>query len=607
MFSSILFLILVLLIIGFSQAPNGNNWISSQETAFGAALAVYAIVIGIIWLQNRLLKFSLRQHRALFLKVANLDLIAFLIFYQFIIAGHRIFQTTPSINALTSLLFYLFGLYVFHVSAYPYLSPATRGAHGTAKQYALTEICFLIPFAIPFLFFTFLIDLVSLFPGTGLGKILLSNEGSGADLLLTVSLMILFVGATLLFFPPLIQKIWRCKPIGNPELKARLEAICKRADFKHAGMMTWTVLNHTYTAGIIGILPNFRYVMFTRRLLNELSKESIEAILAHEIGHSFRRHLMIYPFILLGIVVAAALFTLVFSDAIDWYFTLQNMIHPTPLWTVLYTFAFFIPYALIAALYFRIVFGFFSRLFERQADLHVFYLQIPAKSMRLALDELGKLTGNTHHLPSWHHHSIHDRIRFLEQSEMDPSIIEKHHKRVRKDVALFFLILLLFAAIALSPLFPSVPPFSYAASLGKNLSEGIANAATSRLQIKVADAYIRTYRLPGNPERLRTVLIKNIRAWLEGQNPEMIEYRAAKELADAKEFPPAAILMAKAWDSADDESAARGFLSDFSLLTKEILREYQGPESQELEQSYSQAALKIGLKRESNDQRNSNP
>lgn len=216
-------------------------------------------------------------------------------------------------------------------------------------------------------------------------------------------------------------------------------------------MNTWTIMNHSYTAGIIGIVPRFRYVMFTKRLLDELSKESIEAVLAHEIGHSYRKHLLIYPVIIFGMIVTTTIFSLFFSESINEFFSLQDMLHPSPLWKMLYPLSVFIPFAVILALYFRYVFGYFSRLFERQADLHVFEVGIPPEHMHQALDELGVLTGNTHHHPSWHHHSISERMTFLEKAASDPSLIDKHHRRVKKNLIVYCSLLIFFCCLVLSP------------------------------------------------------------------------------------------------------------------------------------------------------------
>lgn len=94
-------------------------------------------------------------------------------------------------------------------------------------------------------------------------------------------------------------------------------------------------------------------------------------------------------------------------------------------------------------LYYRIVYGLFSRLFERQADLHVFALGVPPEAMIEALDNVGIGTGFTHLVPNWHHYRIKERIDFLKQAMLDPSLVAKHHRKVWIALGIYLGLLLL--------------------------------------------------------------------------------------------------------------------------------------------------------------------
>ena len=111
----------------------------------------------------------------------------------------------------------------------------------------------------------------------------------------------------------------------------------------------------------------------------------------------------------------------------------------------------FIPYAIIIAVYFRFVFGYFSRLFKRQADLYGVQLGIPIEHMIRALDDVAIATGYTHSVPNWHHHSLQERIDFLQAVIQDPTLVEKHNRRVRLSLAIYF------AALFVGILFDSIP------------------------------------------------------------------------------------------------------------------------------------------------------
>ena len=59
----------------------------------------------------------------------------------------------------------------------------------------------------------------------------------------------------------------------------RMAVLVAQRGFKHAGILEWTIMNHTPTAAIIGIFPQFRYILFSRYLLHTLPPEAIDAIL----------------------------------------------------------------------------------------------------------------------------------------------------------------------------------------------------------------------------------------------------------------------------------------------------------------------------------------
>ncbi|MCB1148903.1 MAG: M48 family metalloprotease, partial [Chlamydiia bacterium] len=224
--------------------------------------------------------------------------------------------------ASTALLFLVFPLqdpFSLHITLLSIWGLAfVIGGYGIHKR-ALLSVRFILPFTIPYLALTVTADY---FPPY---------------------LSLAALAATLLIFPWFLKLFWGFEPLENPYLKERLEAFCRRAKFRHRGLYTWKVQNHTITAAIVGALPSLRYVLFSRALIDAFTPEEIEAILAHEIGHAKYYHLWLYPLLVLGILVIGLLL-------ID-----------LPFWPA------FLLYLLLTTLYFRFVFGYFSRLFERQA------------------------------------------------------------------------------------------------------------------------------------------------------------------------------------------------------------------------------------------------
>lgn len=560
-------------------------------------MLVYCSVLGLIYLQNIFFKNLLRTKRSAILLLVNLELLAFLCFYQFGLMAQRIFGELPIfhgfeiIPSLFALLLYFGGITIFHATAFRTRKVFFQSEVQSSLDYALLQLRMIIPFTIPFLLFTFALDLIKLYPSS-----IIQEAFSGPSMNLLGSLILfvcslLFMLAMMVFLPFFIQLIWKCTPLEESELKKRLDKICEKANFKHGGMKIWTVMNDSLTAAIVGVIPKFRYVMFTKRLLNEFPEDAIEAILVHEIGHSYRKHLLIYPFIIFGMMVVAGLFSLFISETLIHFLTYENMLHPSNFWSFFDPLIVFILYALLIAVYFRLVFGFFSRLFERQADLHVFQLQEPAEKMILALDSVGVSTGNSHKIPSWHHYSIEERINFLRKASLDHKNIDQHHQKVKFSLAAYSLFLLIGICMLVAPIFPTIPFFKEINHFTVKISNGLNRWANKSLSQELAKEYLLEYNLQGNTALIEEALVKSFILPDSFEISGMFEYHASKILLSHGELSASAILMVQAWKKLDPKGAKAETLKNFSNLTKEILQKISYIPSYNLEKKELLQAL----------------
>lgn len=430
MFANLFFIILVMILISMTPEIAQQDVFKhplSPEMAFIAGLASYALVLLLICLQNRFFpKHFFTKSRLLAL--INVELLLFLFFYHVVLNAPRLleFAQSDTLVAVFSLLLYFGGLTVFYSTS-------------KEKSSSNLEIRLLIPFCLPFVFITLLLDLLKLLPHSIRAWILDSNSWTAS--LMTLGIILIGLLALMILLPFLIQKIWLCQPLKDSEIQQRLENLCERAHFKHAGLKTWTVLNHSLTAAIVGIVPQFRYILFTNRLVDEFSPHSVEAILAHEIGHSYHKHLLFLPLVIFGLSLFLGILFPPFSYGIDHLLQKGNEFYPSEFWLFFHPLAIFVLYAVMIALYLRVLFGLFSRLFERQADLHVFHLEVPAQHMIEALNHIGQATGNSHRVPNWHHYSIQQRIDFLEAAEQNPALIVQHHRKVKFYKASYLILL----------------------------------------------------------------------------------------------------------------------------------------------------------------------
>lgn len=441
MFSNLFFLFLFLALINFIPELETPFWITSSLEAFSLGLLIYAVLLLGILGQIKLLSKFTKWPAPFYVILANLELLLFFCLYHFGLGSHRwllegqYLSALQSPSALFALILYLSALgWVHYWLARHHLTSIRT----TPLRHAGDQLLFLLPFCFPFLIFSLFFDGLNLLP---FFQTWLQPSDSWLHTAELTSLSLAVLIATLLFMPPLIVTCWRCRPLVHPFLTPRLESLCRRMHFKHAGIKVWTIMRHSFTAGIIGILPRFRYIMFTPNLIHQFPLQEIEAILLHEIGHSRYKHLWIYPFILLGMLVTATWLSLFYTEPLYYYFASQYQAYPSEVWYFFFLVTLFSLYALILALYFRYVFGFFSRLFERQADLHIFESSLPPIYMVHALDHIAVVTGHSHSQPNWHHFSIQERIDFLDAAIQHPSLVNQYHRKVRRYVILYFIVL----------------------------------------------------------------------------------------------------------------------------------------------------------------------
>ena len=93
-------------------------------------------------------------------------------------------------------------------------------------------------------------------------------------------------------------------------------------------------------------------------------------------------------------------------------------------------------------IYFRFIFGYFIRNFERQADLYVFKAQGTSAPLIRSFEKIAVLSGNIRDEKSWHHFGIGERIDFLEKCEQDPMLIRRQDRKVYTSMGIYFLIIL---------------------------------------------------------------------------------------------------------------------------------------------------------------------
>jgi len=315
------------------------------------------------------------------------------------------------------------------------------------KKYRLSSFLALniktnLPIVLPWVVLSLLYDLLILVPFDGLQNFVSSNVG---DLLFFV----IFLVFVMVFFPPLVKRLWGCKRLPDGPLRDHLSDFCRRQDFK-VELYLWPLFEgRVLTAGVMGMVPGLRYILLTPAIIETMAIRELEAVMAHEIGHVKKKHLLMYVLLIGGFsvmagVLAEPLFYYTFS--FEWVFQLltNDKMNPDTVVGLIVG----IPFLILLLVYFRFVFGYFIRNFERQADLYVHKILGSGRALISAFDKIAGASGQSKKKPNWHHFGIGERIDTLEQCERDPELIERQDKKVRRSLLVYIIVLLVAAGAA---------------------------------------------------------------------------------------------------------------------------------------------------------------
>ena len=304
-----------------------------------------------------------------------------------------------------------------------YQSDLSRG------NYVYSNLAFGVPVLLPWLILFGISDLLQLLPFEWPKQILDTTIGETAYFLV-------FLVVAAIFAPLLIQRFWRCRPLEDGYFRSRIDSLCSRTGVRYADIVYWPIFGgRMITAGVMGLVGRFRYILVTEALLRMLTAQEMDQVIAHEIGHVKRKHLALYLLLFAGfMLVSYAAYPL--SLALMIYvkplltMVLSSKINPVDFIYGLYAFLLIIG----IVVYFRFIFGYFIRNFERQADLFVFRLFPDARALIDTFKKIAFTSGQPADKPNWHHFSIQERIDYLEQCERSPRWIERHDRKVRRSI-----------------------------------------------------------------------------------------------------------------------------------------------------------------------------
>jgi STE24 endopeptidase len=307
----------------------------------------------------------------------------------------------------------------------------------------------LLPMLLPILLIELLRDLVHLSHLTT----------SWNDLMMIPAALIVY-----LLSPFLLIWLFNARPLEDSPLRQRLEAICKRCGLKYRNIMLWQTDFSMANAAVIGLLPGWRYVLLSDRLLETMSDREIEAVFAHELGHIVHNHmawLVVFFAILILMVLGPGQL-------------LEKWLDPRlPQW-VKVNFVVGLTWGGICLAATLVLLGYVSRRFERQADVFAARMmevnwgwptvqsedaprfgvaqsyvgQRGSAMFAAALNRVAYVNNIPIRARGFFHPSIEWRLRYLEEMSIDPTKTSRFDQVMGHLYAVMILVLMTCGTVA---------------------------------------------------------------------------------------------------------------------------------------------------------------
>ena len=441
MYANFIYFLVALILYTTCQVPLAGDTLPSYTLVFFFGLLLfYALVclIGFRRLETRVRPVG-GDHQLdhqLDRLISRLSILAILLFagdlyvlkIKHLFAGLFLFQRFPTLEALVFLAVFLFYLVILWSSAWQ-LQKQFFPESVSRRKFVLSNISFSLPALLPWLILSLLADIIQNLPFEAPKAFLATPQGE----ILYVATFLIAVAS---LGPLLIQKLWGCTSLESGVIRARIEGLCNKSGLKYADILKWELFGGSMiTAGVMGLVAKFRYILVTPALVRLLSFQELDAVIAHEIGHVQRRHIPFYLFFFAGYMVSVYL---LFDPLLLVVYYITPLFKPALLLGMdqesVATLAFSLILIGLFLTYFRFGFGFYMRNFERQADLHVFTLLGDVGPLITTFEKIARFSHQSPDKPNWHHYSISRRVSFLRRCTTDGSLIKAHHNKVKKMV-----------------------------------------------------------------------------------------------------------------------------------------------------------------------------
>ena len=453
MFANFFYFIIALLVYSTYQPSDTTNFTAFQS--FFLFLFLLVAYTAYTWRQFQRLNQRLTPHGhaesdSRFTSLSTRQsILAILIFAADIyglnlssfMSNFRLFVLLPTLQAILFILLFIVYLSVLWACAHRSYQLLYHAGIGR-WAYVRSNIYFSMPVLIPWVIISGFSDIIHILPMGVFTRFLSTPEGE-------IAYFMVFLVIVAIMGPLLIQKFWGCGPLEQGVHRTRIENLCRSVNLGYRNILNWPIFEgRIITAGVMGLVKRFRYILVTRALLNLLEPHEVDAVIAHEIGHVKKRHLLFYLFFFVGYMIISFSFLDLIVYAMIYFDPLVTAFNRMGFNPVTVT-SFIFSLVIIATflVYFRYIFGYFMRNFERQADAYVYTIFDTAASLISTLKKISITGRQSPDKPNWHHFSITERIEFLKKCEVDRTHAVRQDSKIRKSIGAYLVGLLLIGAI----------------------------------------------------------------------------------------------------------------------------------------------------------------
>jgi predicted Zn-dependent protease len=173
-------------------------------------------------------------------------------------------------------------------------------------------------------------------------------------------------------------------------------------------------------------------------LLKALDIAELKAVVAHEMGHVRKKHMLLFVFLMILFIkftydLSETLTLLALSNRAVFNWSAASGDLAASAYGLLSA----LPVIVLMVVFFRFIFGFFLRNSERQADLYAMEVLGNPQPLISSLEKIAFRSSRIEDLPSWHHYGIKQRIEFLVAAFKNGKLIRRHDRKLYGSALIF--------------------------------------------------------------------------------------------------------------------------------------------------------------------------